>query len=191
MSTFGKTAIGANTFQVAAQFQQASKYTLTENGTVTSISMYLESRNLGSNQTLKAVCWADSSGLPGALKITSNASTVVNGQAAGWVVFSLPANVALTAGDYWLGWIADATTIASQGYSDTLASARQFKGQSYASGPSDPFGTPGGNAADQVSIYATYTPDVVVDTGSSSSQSNLIASQARRPHAATARSHRR
>lgn len=159
MATFGKTVAGVQTVAdaVAADYQQCTKYNLPVAGTVTDMRMYLTWNGAAGTQVIRLACWADSSGSPGALKINSNAQTLDQTLVAGFITFTLPSSVALTAGDYWLGFAAGATSFKLFYSRDTVANALKYRNVAYASMPTDPYGTADGSAAAELAIYATYT----------------------------------
>jgi hypothetical protein len=96
------------------------------------------------------------------LKRASSEVTVTDGQAAGWVNFTLTSPVALAAGDYWLGYIAGTNTNTAQYGSDSVSNNRKYHGTPYAGGPLDPFGSADGTDNFQVDIYASWV-DASVD----------------------------
>lgn len=157
MATFGKTVTGGTSSAITHNFQQCTgPFTLSQDGTVTGMSMYMS--HSGAAQVIKSCIWADNSGIPGALKLTSNELSVSGTQAAQWFDFTLPSNVPLTAGSYWLGFIAGDADNTLLFYYDSVANSRKFKSQSYASGPSNPFGAVSSDGF-QFSIYATYATE--------------------------------
>jgi hypothetical protein len=82
--------------------------------------------------------------------------TFVSGQAAGWYTLSFPIASELSAGNYWLGVITSGPGgVAGYRY-DTVAAAGAYNANSFAFGPTNPFGTATGDGQ-QISLYATYT----------------------------------
>ena len=67
------------------------------------------------------------------------------------------APVKLAAGNYWIGVITGSTTNVAGFRYDSVANSRDYNNNSYASGPSNPFGSVNIDA-EQTSLYATYTP---------------------------------
>jgi hypothetical protein len=153
MATFGNT-VGHNTniSALATNFKQGSKYTLSEDGTVTKLSLFMRD----ATGVARAVIYTDAAGSPDALMAVSNEVTFSSSGSDIWVDFPLPAGVPLSAGDYWLGFIAGAGT--SSFFYDTVTNNRKFRAETYSATPADPFG--GGITTDsiQIQIYATYTP---------------------------------
>jgi hypothetical protein len=119
---------------------------------------------------MRLVCYADSAGAPGALKIQSNERRMNHSSdAAGypltrqWITFTLPGTVSLTAGDYWLGVIAgESSGQVEIGYDND--GSRKTKNDTYSDGASDPFGTPAVSDGVGYAVYATYTPTAVTVT---------------------------
>ena len=78
---------------------------------------YVSGLGAGSgSQPVRAVIYADSGGAPGALLGVSNAVTITAGRAWGWVDFTFPTSVSVSAGTVWMGYIAG-----SHGRSDAAA----------------------------------------------------------------------
>jgi hypothetical protein len=110
-------------------------------------------------QRLKAVIYADSEGSPGALVASGTEVTYAGStNGSGWFVLPLSSPVKLTAGNYWIGFITGTTT-EGMGYRyDSVANSRAYNANSYASGPTNPFGA-ATKDSEQASIFATYTPE--------------------------------
>lgn len=164
MATFGKTDIGGTADALPANYEIVCKYTLGENGDVSKLTMYVDGSPNGAAQ-IKGIIYSDSSG-PSAFLGATNESSIAAGQAAGWIDLTFASPVSLTAGDYWLGIHAGGTTAFNAYYS--AVGTRDYKSQSYASGQTNPYGTPTGSDTKTYSLYATYTPSAASVTGSSS-----------------------
>lgn len=186
MPSFGKTDIGGTTDPLPSSNEIVCKYTLSEAGDVSKLTMYVDGNPNGAAK-IKGIIYSDSSG-PNVFLGATNESSISVGQAAGWIDLTFSSSISLTAGDYWLGIHCGGTTTFNA-YYDAVGS-RVYKNQAYSSGQLNPFGAPTGSDTKTYSMYATYTP-AAADQSTSSSQSNLIASQARRPHRGTGPSHRR
>jgi hypothetical protein len=102
------------------------------------------------------VLYADSAGKPGALVATTLELSFSSGQSAGWYDMVFPSAVALAAGNYWIGMISGASSHVAGFRYASVAGSRSYNANSYASGPTDPFGTPTIDD-EEVSEYATYT----------------------------------
>jgi thermitase len=158
--TFGKTSVGAHTDSgIFANYKVVHSATLSVAGSVTKLSVYaIPGINSPSPQALKAVIYADAEGSPGALLATGTEVTYqgnVNG--SGWFDLPFATPVTLTPGTYWLGFITGSTTEGMGYVYDSVSGSRAYNANSYASGPTNPFG-PSTKDSEQASIYATYTP---------------------------------
>jgi subtilisin family serine protease len=188
-SMFGKTTVGASTDSgMFANFKIVHSATLPAAGSVSKLSVYaIPGINSPSPQALKAVIYADSGGSPGALLATGTEVTYAGStNGSGWFSLPLATPVKLSAGTYWLGFITSTTT-KGMGYRyDSVANSRAFNENSYASGPTNPFGTVTKDS-EQASLYAQYTPTaqsssppvntaVPTITGTASTEQTLSAS---------------
>jgi uncharacterized protein (DUF2141 family)/preprotein translocase subunit SecG len=100
--TFGTTS-NSGSVGGLANYIFATKYTLSQAGTVVSVSVY--SLNAGH---VKAGIFADSGGVPGSLLAANNAATTVT--AGQWTTISI-GPVGLTAGTYWIAFNEDANSL--------------------------------------------------------------------------------
>ncbi len=158
-ATFGKTTIGAfSDLGMFSDYKIVHSATLSAAGSVTKLSLYaVPGINSPNPQALKAVIYSDSGGSPGAL-LATGIEVIYRGNTNGSGWFDLPfaSPVALSPGTYWLGFITGATT-EGFGYAyDSVANSRAYNANSYASGPTNPFGS-STKDSEQASIYATYT----------------------------------
>ncbi len=156
-ATFGKTTVGALADYFGLERKRVNRFALPAPGSVSKLSVYLESAGTAGQQVLKGLIYADSSGAPGALLGVSEQLTFTSTSAPGWygLVFSSP--VKLAAGSYWIGVITGATGHVAGFRYDTVAGSRDYNLNNYLSGPTNPFGSVTTDA-EQTSIYATYTP---------------------------------
>jgi hypothetical protein len=156
-STFGKTAVGGASDYFVAERKRVNRYALASAGSVSKLSIYLSPTGTAGQQVLKGVIYSDSSGVPGSLLATSQQMTFASTSATGWYDLSLSPPVKLAAGSYWIGVITGATAgIAGFRY-DNVTGARDYNSNSYAAGPTNPFGAVTTDG-EQTSLYATYTP---------------------------------
>lgn len=158
MATFGYSTIGGSNIAVASSFIQGCKHTLTEAGTVSKLSVYLQGGGTAS-QVHRGLLYADSAGSPAGLLASSAEVNVAAGATAGFVDFTLTNPPSLSAGNYWLCLWSGTASSGSKVYYDTVTNALDFVAAAYstAGAPPDPFGTPTA-ASRQMSIFATYTP---------------------------------
>ena len=157
MATFGKTGVGGSQDNDNNNCEYISRFVLSENGTITGLSLYLD--NLASGHAAcyaKSALYADSSGVAGALLATGTAVAIANSQALGWVWLPFTSGVAEVAGTYHLGWMLDANGKGVDTYYDTGTYAAWLN-RTYTLGFIDPFGTPTNSGARSYSVYATYT----------------------------------
>jgi sugar lactone lactonase YvrE len=162
--TFGKTTVGALSDRgMLANYKIVHRSTLAVPGSVTKLTVFaIPGTGSPSPQALRAVIYADSGGSPGALLAKGKEVTYqgnVNG--SGWFDLPFSSPVTLSPGTYWLGFITGITTQGMGYVYDSVANSRAYNPNSYASGPSDPFGSATVDSQ-QASIYASYTPAVPV-----------------------------
>ena len=159
MATFGKLTNGANQTQNTNDRATVSKFTLSEAGSVTKLTIRCW---VGTNaRNAKGVIYADSGGAPGALQGETNQVSVSNtSEQANDFTFATP--VAVTALDWWLGIIWDADAAPDDFYvsHDATVNERQRVNITYPTAP-DPFGAPTATQG-PLDVYATYTPLVNV-----------------------------
>jgi hypothetical protein len=154
MATFGDSSIRPLTWNLLANEKRAFKFSMLEAGDITKLTIYIAGGAVANH--VKAVIYADSSGVPGAKLKEGNAITIAISQAAGWVDLTLPSNLTVaSARDLWLGWIGESTN-GSVRYVNSVGTGA-VNGDTYSDGATDPFGTPNTSPV-QFSVYATYTP---------------------------------
>jgi chitodextrinase len=157
-ATFGRTTVG-QMYQLTADRKRVSRFSLSEPGSVTHISAYLDGNgsNKGSSQAARFVIYADGAGNPGALLGSTVSHTIAKGAAGQWVSLALRAPVALAPGSYHLGIHTSEANGRGRYAAVQAAGALKQNDQSFAAGPSNPFG-PVKTFDLGMSIYATYTP---------------------------------
>lgn len=133
-------------------FVGASKYTLTEAGTIESLSLYL----YVADGNVRYAIYSDDAGAPGALQC----ETPGREASSGWFEIDTETNPTLPAGTYWLAWQVFRDTVNISAL-DGDANQHAFIAHAWGDFP-DPFGTPSYDIH-AYSIYATYTaaPPVV------------------------------
>lgn len=160
MSTFGDIGHGTVGGSTTVDKLRIRKFTLSENGSVSKLSIYCDGSGSGTgSQVVKGVIYADSSGTPGAIVGgLTNEATVTDGQAAGEVDLTYASPVALSAGDYWLGAWFGANTNTIRWYNDgtTGATVRYWDDDYDAPPPADPYSS-GSSSTTKYAIQATYT----------------------------------
>jgi hypothetical protein len=154
--TFGKTTVGAVSDLFLAERKRVNRYTLPTSGEVTKLSVYLAPTSVSGSQVLEGVIYADAAGRPEALLATSQPLTFTSTSAAGWYALQFASPVALGAGAYWIGVITGPTSHVAGFRYDSVGGSRDYNGDSYSAGPSNPFGALTTDS-EQMSLYATYT----------------------------------
>ncbi len=143
---------------IFANYKVVNTATLSVPALVTKLSVYaVPGIDSPSPQAVKAVIYSDSGGSPGALLATGTEVTYrgnLNG--SGWFELPFASPVALSPGTYWLGFITGATTEGLGYVYDSVTNSRAYNANTYASGPTNPFGSPTKDS-EQASVYATYT----------------------------------
>jgi len=161
-TTFGKTDIGATFANFPApNTKSVSRFTLTEAGTVTSLTAYFKGTNSlhEAGGAIGVIYAATSSGEPSDL-IAQTTELFVPDDVDGWLTFSFDAPVLLPAGDYYLGVIAPTRKI---GAMDAVGTNR-WNNDTYSDGPTATF-SGASSSGYQKSIYATYIVEVHVAPG--------------------------
>jgi glucose/arabinose dehydrogenase len=160
--TFGETTPGTLADSATVNFKEVANYTAVASN-VTKLTGYISGLGASTGtQKLKAVIYANvpnaQGGNPGALLGVSNEVTVTAGQPWGWVDFTFPSPVSVSAGTIWMGYIGSTTNnLTKLRYaSQNRGTAWNINSGGYAAGPSNPFGTPS-FASIRYSLYATYT----------------------------------
>ena len=145
--TFGTTSIaGASSGGGLASYIIATKYTLSQAGTVTQVSIYS-----GKSGNVKAAIYADNSGAPGGLLVAKNVPTAVG--AGQWTTISV-APTSLAAGTYWIAFNEDVNYLRVY----KSGATRQAAYMSYAFSNDMPTSwTPNGYQNLDYICYATYT----------------------------------
>lgn len=134
----------------AADAKAVIKVRVHEGGSVTSMwAGYVQVDN--ASALIKAIIYADNSGVPGALLATGTEVTGTNG--GKWL--ELPISYTFAPGDYWIGVISDTTL--TVGVTDDRGSFVS-SADTYAGGPADPFGTPTTNSNASPAFHMVLTP---------------------------------
>ena len=158
--TFGKTTVGSDVDEHDANTKASNIFTLTEDGYVTKITLYLKKwRYATSNPRVKCAIYdVDVAGAPTSLRGTTE-EIVVDWETPKWQDFNLPSPVFLSAGEYRLAYMWDNPIVT---YQDTgPINCYADKPITYSQEPTDPFGTVAKWRPYEKSIYATYTPSMV------------------------------
>jgi hypothetical protein len=157
-ATFGKTTVGASSDTFLSGRKRVNRYTLAATGAVGKLSVYLAPTATAGEQLIEGVIYADSAGKPQALIAVSEQLSFKSGNAAGWYDLPFAAAVKLPAGNYWIGLITGAASNIAAFRYDAVAAARDYNANSYAGGPTNPFGSVSTDN-EQASLYASYSPE--------------------------------
>ena len=155
-STFGNTAVGTSSDSFLAERKRVNRYALPASGAVSRLEIYLAPTSNPGQQVLRGVIYADASGRPQALLAVSEQLTFQSSNQAGWYALPFAVPVALAPGNYWIGVISGASSHVAGFRFASVSGSRDYSSNSYASGPSTPFGAVTTDA-EQMSLYATYT----------------------------------
>jgi len=159
---FGKNDVGTDGDWGNPRFATiATKFTLPENGTVTSITLYVA--DAAGNYSVGIYDHHAGDDEPENLLVESAVLPCVQDD---WTQLDI-ADTPLVAGTYWLSF-SDASNANSRNPWDTAG--RSCMGA--ASHP-DPFGVPGWTGARETSIYVTYTPDTNAGGGGAVAVSSM------------------
>jgi hypothetical protein len=154
-ATFGKSTVGQYATGFAADRKRVNRYSIAAGGSLTKLSIYLESGGTSGQQAIKGIVYADNGGQPGALLGVSEALTFASTSPAGWYDLTFPSPLRLAAGSYWIGVITGGTSNVAAYRYDWVEGARMYNSNPYSAGPSDPFGAAASDGY-QTSLYATY-----------------------------------
>lgn len=157
MSTFGQTGIGASYDDGDGDCIISGRFTLTETGTVSGVSGYLDNQSAGHAACYcRGVIYSTTGSYPTTLQAVSAPVALSDNQAPGWVYFGFSSPPSLPAADYWLGIHLDSNANGVKIYRDTSGGYFASTGATYSSGTPTTYPTGGQNTANP-SFYATYT----------------------------------
>lgn len=169
MPTFGRTTPYTSSAPNSTDRCWVSKFTLSEAGNVTKLTAFFDydaGQSSAAGDNVKAVIYADSSGSPGALLAVSSGVAIP----AGDQTIDFTVSVSLTAGDYWLGIVADSTNSRINAQGGSSGNYARQESLTYAS-PASTFGTPAATGTNEFGIYATYTTNAALSSPTASSPS--------------------
>jgi hypothetical protein len=152
--TFGSAVVGGSSDTMAPNRKRVNAYSISTAASVSQLSMYLQPTATAGQALLRGLIYADAGGAPGALLGVSSELSFASTQSAGWYALPFPTAVSLPAGRYWIGVISGGTAGVAGFRWTSVPGSRAFNSNSYAAGPSDPFGTVSTDA-EQMSLYAT------------------------------------
>lgn len=160
MATFGQVTQGSVESQSGGNLARGTKYTHSERGQVSSMSMYAKVFAAGTVNIIFGI-YADNAGSPGVFKGATAATSFTNTSQA-LITANFASHLDLIAGDYWLMWNNDAGTGTGglQYTSETEASREVVDNETYPA-----FNTTysvDSTLNNRITIYATYTPGAPV-----------------------------
>jgi glycosyl hydrolase family 26 len=159
LATFGKTTIGIAGFAASsADTKRVNKFTASSSGVAKSVSLYVKGDGSTNSQRLRAVIYSDLHGSPGPLLNFSDELTVNGGDAPAWRTIAMPDTPITANSAYWVGLISSSASFVAQVAYDNVAGALLKNTDSYANGPSNPFGAATGTDSTGLSIFVSYQP---------------------------------
>ena len=102
-TTFGTTTIGGSSDAFAPDRKRVNAYSLSQAGSVSKLSVYLQPGYASGSANIKGVIYADSNGSPGGLIATSSQLVFPSTGAAGWYDLPFASPPSLAPGRYWIG----------------------------------------------------------------------------------------
>lgn len=154
--SFGRTTAGTIASDgLRADFIRGSKFTLTEEGTVTELCAYVDGQGgVSASQSLRLALYRDTNGTPGAKIGESSTQTISSGTTAGWRCLKTPYLVA-SPGAYWILVHSGGTAGVARYYYD--GPANWYGGTDvFTDGAAQNFG-PGNTGSGTLSVYAAYS----------------------------------
>jgi len=149
---FGSTDHTSGGYTLTGDYKIASVATLSEDGTVDSICIYLDSYGA---QSITGIIYSDSSGYPH--ELVAETEAITSGGGAKWYAGEVNPPYEITAGTYHIGYI----TGSSYKYYRSGASELgnwDYAADEYDDGPSDPWGDEHNRTGYIIAAYAHYTP---------------------------------
>lgn len=161
MSRFGTDTVGPSNNTQSADFKEAYRKYLGEDGIASKVVANLTGLAAGS-QAMKCALYrpAADSGLPLALIAVTAEVTVPASTAAAWYDFVFSSPVYLKRGHYWIAiWTGPTNNASTLAYFVKASGISGFNANTYASGgsPTDPYGSFSAGTHD-ASIYVEYDP---------------------------------
>jgi hypothetical protein len=155
MATFGYTTEGSNFGGNAREGKMVGLFTLSENGLISSISIYGGIASVGQNIAFKGVIYSSLNGEPDAL--LGIGEEVIPDDFPHWYTSNFSTNINLNAGDYYIGILNQ--FIDGSKYIRWMSNnggTRRSNLDTYSDGASNPFGA-ADSGTEKYSVYATYT----------------------------------
>jgi hypothetical protein len=151
----GKPAVGGTAAGLGSDLKAANRYSLPTAAAAAEMHIYLAPSGTPGTQTIRGVIYRDAGGVPGPLLGVTNELAFTSSGPAGWYDLTFPGPLSLAPGDYWLGLISGGQPGVAELTYDSVPGSRAYNMNSYAAGPSDPFG-PISTDSTQMSLYLVY-----------------------------------
>jgi hypothetical protein len=153
MANFGKEDIGGTTYGAGQQDIHATKFTLSENGRITSMPAYGRCATGGQTCDVELAIYDDSGGSPNNLQ--GKTEVIAWNNTYAWHTHNFGTPFTLTTGTYWLSLLNGSSSYQVQAkYDSGTSNQLAYRTGSFTTHP-DPFGSPS-NFDIEWSIYATY-----------------------------------
>jgi len=163
MATFGQTTDTGDPRGRTANQIEISKYTLSEDGYLTQLHSFLSTGG-----ACRMICYADSSGTPGALQAVTTETTPSSGD----TTFTVATPAHLAAGDYWLGlWSSGSSGGESRG-----GGALKYLTATYSSSGNPPSPPGGTDYGEKFLAYGVYDATPINSVAPSVSGSTPVGS---------------
>lgn len=160
MATFGNTSTSGATNGGAINDQAVgSKYTLSEAGEISKLTVYIGNQGAGHGAcNIRCGIYDDngSGGKPSTLLGSTSAAAISDNQALGWVDCMFSSPLALDAGNYYLVVQGDTNADGTQLYADLSSGVLYYLEDSYSNGLVNPAPSSVTLGTGNVCIYATY-----------------------------------
>jgi hypothetical protein len=154
-SWLGKPSIGGSLARLGSDLKAVNRYSLPTAAAGLGLMVYLAPGGAPGDQRVRGVVYADAGGAPGALLGVTEELDFASSSTAGWYDLPFASQLDLSSGDYWLGLISGPQpNVAAFAY-DPVPGSRATNANTYASGPTDPFGPIVTDNA-QMSLYLAY-----------------------------------
>jgi hypothetical protein len=155
--TCGKTTVGKVTDALLSNLKRVNRCVLPVAALIPELTLYLSPTTTKGQELIKGVIYADSKGKPGALVGVTEQLTFKSSNSAGWYRLALSSRLLLAEGTYWIGVITgNSGKVAAEHY-DKVANAEDYNANTYASEPSNPFGS-FKTTNEEMSLYMTFIP---------------------------------
>jgi hypothetical protein len=151
----GKPQIGSSLVGLGSDLKTVNHYSLPTAATGAELRVYLAPNGPPGDQRLRGVVYGDAGGVPGPLVGVTDELDFPSSAQAGWYDLPFASPLDLSSGDYWLGLISGPQPDVAAAALDSVPGSGARNPNTYAAGPSDPFGPISTDNA-QMSLYLVY-----------------------------------